>query len=491
MDALLINDYAAWRVKTGLVPVLHEKPPVPPERLLQVIWYHQRLRRHELRTLDGRSLQVLHPGFWNGGAGPDFRRSVVQFEGEDPRQGDVEVDVHPSGWQSHRHAGNPSFDSVILHVVWKAADAAGIPTLALDGKLDAPLEELAAWLNTEPAQSLPDAILGRCVSPLKRLGASRVTRLLQQAALVRLQAKASRLQARARQAGWEQALWEGLFRALGYQHNAWPMQRLAELRPALKPSPPCDALLQWQARLFGVSGLLPRDLGRRRAGGGRYLRRLWDVWWRERDQFDDSLLPAGLWRLHGLRPANHPQRRLALAARWLATEALLQRLEKWFTAITDHSPLVSSLQAVLNPDRDEFWSWHWTFTSPPLATPQALLGGSRVTELAMNVVLPWFWIRARDGKNDVLRQRVERVYYRWPAGEDNTLLRLGRYRLFGEKKTALLCSAAVQQGLLQVVQDFCDRSNALCAGCPFPGLVQEQSGPSIRPSQSDEVPKVT
>lgn len=62
---------------------------------------------------------------------------------------------------------------------------------------------------------------------------ARLTTLLDQAALVRFQRKAADLQARARQCGWEQTLWEALLRALGYKQNVWPMQRLGELRPRL------------------------------------------------------------------------------------------------------------------------------------------------------------------------------------------------------------------------------------------------------------------
>jgi len=58
-----------------------------------------------------------------------------------------------------------------------------------------------------------------------------------------------------------------------------------------------------------------------------------------------------------------------------------------------------------------------------------------------------------------------------PALQD-TLLRLARQRLLGGH-TARLSSAASQQGLLQIVHDFRDRSNALCAECTFPDLVRK------------------
>ena len=87
-----------------------------------------------------------------------------------------------------------------------------------------------------------------------------VAELLREAARVRFQAKAAQFRARARHAGWEQALWEGLFRALGYKHNVWPMQNLAESR--LRWSRGADSAFVLQARLLGISGLLPAELSR-------------------------------------------------------------------------------------------------------------------------------------------------------------------------------------------------------------------------------------
>src|SRR5207244_12595635 len=111
--------------------------------------------------------------------------------------------------------------------------------------------------------------------------------VLRQACLIRLQRKASEFAARARQVGWEQELWEGLFAALGYKQNVWPMRRLAELLPLLlaRDSQKRGATFALQARLFGVSGLLPNELTRARASADNYLRRVWDHWWRDREPF--------------------------------------------------------------------------------------------------------------------------------------------------------------------------------------------------------------
>jgi hypothetical protein len=469
----LTSFYAQWRVRSGVIQVLREDLESPPERLLQTIWQHQRLRRDQLQTLDGKPLRILHPGFRSVEGGPDFRGALVQMGDEPARSGDVEVDLRSSGWRAHGHDRNPAFQNVILHVIWDSERAVtgAPPLLRLRPVLDAPLGELSLWLGGEAAQTLPESLRGDCCAPLRQLPADQLQVLLHQAAEVRLHSKAAQFQARARQAGWEQSLWEGLFRALGFKHNVWPMQRLGELRSRWQGGKP--QLLVLQARLFGISGLLPLELTRARAVGDGYVRRTWDLWWRERDEYLDCVLPKTLWRFHALRPANHPQRRLALAAHWSAADDLPSKLEHWCAREVPDSALPHSLLESLQVAPDDFWSWHYTFCSIRLKAAQPLLGGTRVTDLAVNVILPWLWARAAEGKSTNVQRTIEHRYFGWPAAEDNSVLRLARQRLLGTTSPRVLTGAAAQQGLIQMVRDFCDHSNSICESCKLPNLVKD------------------
>ena len=465
--------YANWRINRGLTSVIRDAPDVPPERLLQAIWQHQCLRRDQLRTLDGESLRILHPGFVSVEGGPDFRNAVIQFGQAAPRSGDVEVDLRSSGWRVHGHDQNPAFRNVVLHVVWEADHAiSGAATLPLGTALDAPLPELSSRLEYTSLRTLPEELRGQCAAPLGDLPDLALSKLLHQAAHVRLQNKAAAIHARAQHVGWEQALWEGLFRALGYKHNSWPMQCLAEQRACWFPG--ANSLLTLQARLFGLSGLLPAELNLPLANAENYLRRIWDCWWREREGLADIILPRKVWRFHGLRPTNHPQRRLALAAHWLHSGDLVERIEHWSSAVLPDGQLLDSLTKVLQVERDDYWSWHCTFRSAPLKKPQPLLGEQRVTDLAVNVILPWLWTRAVLGKNEKLCTEIEKRHTLWPAAEDNAVLRLARQRLLGRSTLRGRGgrSAVEQQGLLQIVRDFCDHANAVCDGCSFPELVR-------------------
>lgn len=465
------NFYAQWRAENQARLFLREsEDSQPSERLVQGIWHHQRIVRDKLRTLDGRAVRILHPGFWNHASGPDFRHAVIQFEGETPKSGDIEIDLVPAGWHGHGHDRNAAFKSVVLHVVWNKPERnTGMATLALEPFLDAPFKEIQSAIGGETGHSWPEELRGKCCAPLSELSSERVVELLQQAAWIRLQRKAGELEARARQAGWEQALWEGLFRALGYKQNVWPMQRLAEILPITAERQTSAVTLQ--ARFLGSGGLLPDDVTDSPASG-TYLRNLWDIWWREREKFSDVALPPTLWRFHGLRPANQPQRRLALAAHWVAAPKFLQRLEKWFVEDDAEGKEIESLLECLQPDCDEFWSWHWSLRSPRLSKPQPLLGASRVTDLAINVILPWFWIRAHAGKNQKLEALAEKRYFSWPPAQDNSVLKLARERLLAGRTLRGMTTAATQQGLLQVVRDFCEHTDAVCTNCLFPDLVR-------------------
>jgi hypothetical protein len=217
----------------------------------------------------------------------------------------------------------------MLHVVWVEAISASnqnVPSvLSLKNSLDAPLAELSLSFENEPLRSLPENLRGKCSAPLRDLAEPQLAELLQAAATVRFENKAGVMLARAKDSGWEQVLWENLFRALGYKHNVWPIQNLAETKP--RWSGGAKTAFEIQARLLGVSGLLPDELTRSQKFSDTFLRHAWDFWWRERDEFGDCVLRRAAWEFHGLRPANHPQRRLALARTGWPTRNLFPKLK--------------------------------------------------------------------------------------------------------------------------------------------------------------------
>ncbi len=149
------------------------------------------------------------------------------------------------------------------------------------------------------------------------------------------------------------------------------------------------------------------------------------------------------------------------------------RLELWCGQEWAVRELPGSLLEALRVEPDDFWSWHWTLNSPRFPKPHPLLGETRVTDLAVNVVLPWLWVRAVEGKNQEVQRLLEQHYLDWPSAEDNSVLRLARERLLGGAAQKAVPGAAAQQGLIQIVRDFCDHSTATCENCKMPELVRD------------------
>jgi hypothetical protein len=248
------------------------------------------------------------------------------------------------------------------------------------------------------------------------------------------------------------------------------MRRLGALIPGLVADLKDGDNFTLQARMLGIGGLLPAQLP---AGApADYVRRVWNLWWREAESFSDVRLPAAIWNLGGIRPANHPQRRVAAGAHWGVRYGMMNELDCWLERTIESPDLVESLTEIIQVEHDDFWSYRWTLKSAPFKEAQPLLGEQRITDLAINVIIPWLYVRALAGRNERLIKAAESRYFFWPCGDDNSVLKLARQRLFGGTSARFLQTAAQQQGVMQIVRDFCDHSDALCTECQFPEMLR-------------------
>ena len=88
----------------------------PPESIVAAIWFEQKLDFENLKTNDKKKVEVISPGRWDGGPGPDFKDAEIRLEGGRLRRGDVEIEVFASEWDQHGHEQNPDFANTILRV---------------------------------------------------------------------------------------------------------------------------------------------------------------------------------------------------------------------------------------------------------------------------------------------------------------------------------------------------------------------------------------
>jgi len=433
------------------------------ERHLQCVWFDERLRPAPLAAADGTRVAVRDPGRWNLEAGPDFLGATLETADGVRVTGDVEVHVHPRDWDAHRHAANPLYRNLAAHVTYFA----GPPPATLPA--DILRIPLAPALDHNPAFSFddidtaayPHAVLPATPRPCAAVLAgdpARAVALLDAAGEFRIQAKALRLRDRFRLSGDPgQILYEEIFAALGYKQNTLPFRRLAQRLPLREWEPDAGTASAY-GRLLGAAGLLPQPDDAADPALAPFLRGLWDSWWRH--PLPDAL-PAEAWVRHGLRPHNHPVRRLAAAAALFSgRHALLDRL----TALPATPPHAWFRAAVLlfeSCARWPFWDDRLTLAGPATPGAGALLGANRIAAILVNVVIPW--LAAEDRLDPAVLDHL-------PPEDLSVPVRTTAYRLFGRDHNPAPLYAANGlriQGLLQIHADFCLGARAGCADCPL------------------------
>ncbi len=451
------------------------------ERHVQAVWFDQRWRPGGLMTTGGERVEVVYPGRWNMEAGPDFLDAVLVLgSGMRRVEGDVEVHVFPAGWRQHGHRHDPKYRRVVAHVTYfeGVLEAGELPP----GAVQIPLRSL---LQAQPGFAFEHLDVteypyaGRsdqppCREVLRGWSPDAKAQLLVSAGHARMRLKAERLATAVAERGLDQVWYESVMGAMGYQHNKRAAQALAELAP-LDHWRACAGgdVVHGYAILAGLSGLLPTEMDAAWDVETRdFVRLLWDVWWRERSRF-----PAGLsrsaWRLHGIRPLNHPLRRLMGVARMVITvDSARQALADW--VFPDARRSVTALEAACNGEAAGYWPWREQLGGVRLSHPVALVGRDRLNALLLNVVLP---LAAASGFDPVTVDACLTSVK--PESLNQVMKQTAHYLLGVEFPSPVLASASARQGLMQVFHDYCLHDRSQCARCPFPGWLatRENTGP--------------
>ena len=451
--------------------------PIPiSERLVQCIWYDQRLKLDSLQTIDGRRVRVIFAGWWNLEAGPDFRHATVQIGDEPEHTGHVEVHLRAEDWSHHGHERDPQFNDVILHVVlWEAGSRhlprtrAGqiIPQIVIQHQLDTLIEQLYDEIDLDAYPHNVGNHHGQCAQVLRTLPADSLSALLDAAGDERFATRVRRSLRWIHRASPEQAFYEGWMEALGYKANKAAFRALAQRAPLSELD---DQRSQLAPILFGLANFLPTGAPQaRHTAAARYVKRLWNAWWKLRPDFEDRIVSPEAWRFTGVRPANHPHRRLGAAVTLLKKHPKL--MEKVIGAVEsggDPAKLFSDI-------RDEYWSHHFTLGSRTQARASELIGASRAQEIVVNVVLPFVAACAENNGDWKLSEAAKAQYSRLPAAPSNSVIRLASGQLFEQSSAArrFIKTGRQQQGLMQIFHDFCVNDKSACRQCQFPDLVRQ------------------
>jgi hypothetical protein len=483
------------------------------ERFLRHIWSQQYLRAADLRTADGKPVEVLSTGTLNLEGGPDFRHAKVRIGGT-TYVGDIEIHRTVYEWLQHHHEADPRYNKVILHVVLEG-DTEKFPTVVQSGRL-VPILLLEPFLTDSIRSLWQKAILDERARRAETIKCYRVNgsvptdllrRWLNHLAVERMELKLRRFEERlkqlvhesqlevreeylryraqreglpeeippplpeltpkdlAKKTLWEQILYEGMVEGLGYSKNQEPFIRLAQNVSLawVRATDLAHDLQTLEAVLFGAAGLLPKIRSLKEPESRGYARELLQRWHTARQQYRGEVLHAADWQFFPTRPSNFPTVRLAAVPQliqMLLHDDLFRRFIQTFKSplpVGEKRALFHSFFPIaLHP----YWSYHYNFDER--ATRQIKpLGASRIDDILVNTFLPIALLYARVFKDKAVREGAIELLQTLPSLSENSVTRLMAKQLL--KGRVKLDSVGAQQGVIQLYKFYCTEER--CAEC--------------------------
>lgn len=408
---------------------------------MQYVWQNRLWPPHLMTTTDGRRINILNPGTLNTDAGPDFSNASIKIDDE-YWCGNVEIHVKASDWFRHHHHADPGYDSVILHVVATSdadiyrSNGMKIPQMVMICPQDFG-ERLNRFISN-PASSMS------CAAEISRIPSVVLSDFITASGMARLQEKADRITALAREKGWSEALYITLARALGFGTNSDPFELLAKSTPLRALRRHSDDLRAVEAMLFGQAGLLDPEIT-----DCDYLTVL-------RREYAFYAAKYGLapsrhiqWKMARMRPQNTPHRRVATLALLVAGRFSFSHE---IARINDIEQARGLFRDILH---EGFWTRHCNFESQVGGSPRALAESS-IDVLIINAVIPYIYAYGEYADEPLLTGRAVDMLYAL-APERNSLV--APFVAAGLK----VSDAFTSQALIQISKNYCrPRKCLLC-----------------------------
>jgi len=413
------------------------------EAFLHFVWKNQYFNKSSLLTQSGEAITIEKVGFHNHLAGPDFKEAVLVIGGI-KWAGAVEIHLNASDWERHHHQGDPKYDNVILHVVYEhdkeVLDSHGrlLPTLSLKGLIKPKmLQRYSDMLQSD--EKVPCAEQLHTVKVITRLS------MLERTLISRVEHKAQAVISllHTNNTDWEETAYQWLAKGLGFKTNADSMLALAQIVPA-RLLHKHNQLLQYEALLFGTSGLLSVDLK------DKYLKSL-------KSEFDylskkyelNKPLSYNQWHFSGVRPTNFPTVRIAQLASMLYHH---QNIFSLFTEFDDPKTLIKEFHVT----QTAYWQSHVVMDKES----KIKIGGltkSAKENLMINTTVPLLVAYAKYQDTTEPLDKALNLLMALPK-EENRITRL--WKSVGWN----VSSAFDSQGLIELHNSFCRQKRCIECG---------------------------
>ena len=422
------------------------------EQLLHYIWKHRILPLHELRTTDGRTVEIIDPGLHNTHSGPDFFNAKLRIDGT-MWVGNVEIHERSADWFMHSHDQDPAYNNVVLHV----ASVIDADVVTADGSRPPQMElHVPPYVMQNYRCLLAADHYPPCRETVMQLPRLTIHSWMSALGAERLSDKCAAIEQRVRAAGgsWEQAFFATIARSFGFGVNSEAFEQWAAQLPFMQVAHHRDDPFQVEALFIGSAGLLDtsqmNERQRAAATADPYFVRLRNEWEYLAHKFSLTAMQRQTWRFLRLRPQNFPYIRLSqLAQLYCSRNADLSRI----TTCSTLAEVRQALQTAVSP----YWQTHYTFGNASRSNAKHLSSAS-IDLLIINAVVPMLHAYGNHRKDELLMARANDLLMSLPP-EDNTHIRLW------QECGITAENAADSQSLIQLHTRYCERKD--CLRCRF------------------------
>jgi hypothetical protein len=418
------------------------------EGLIHYCWMHKLFPLKELKTTDGKSIEVIDPGLHNHNAGPDFFNAKVKIDGT-LWVGNVEIHDKASDWYVHGHDKDGRYDNVILHIAGQIDTTVQTSNghLLPQMQLDVPQKVKDHYQELITIDQYPP-----CYQIIPQLTTLMIHSWMNALQTERLEQKTEAIQQRVDQCNgsWESAYFVTLARNYGFGINGEAFETWARSIPLLDVDHHRDNLFQIEAIFMGQAGLLELDAIPERyqqeALKEGYFTKLRDEYLYLAHKFSLHPMDYKLWRFLRLRPQNFPHIRIAqLANLYFQRKAGLSQLLECDTV----EKMENSLKTSVTP----YWETHYTFGSSSEKNEKNLSPFS-LNLLMINTAIPMLFAYGRHKSSDKLCDRAFDFLEQLKA-ENNFIVRMW------EQCGLKVENAADSQALIQLKKEYCDKKDCL------------------------------
>jgi len=343
------------------------------EDFLHYIWKFQKYDLGALQTEQGKKITIIHPGYHNDDAGPDFLNARIKLD-NNLWAGNIEIHKHSSEWRQHKHHLDPAYDNVILHVVYEDDKPAIyknkklIPTLVLKKRIQEDKINQYQNLVFNPSW-IPCASKITTVDPIiKSFWLSRM-------ATERLEEKTKRILPNLQllKNDWDRLAYHLIAQYFGLKVNNEAFKRLIESIPFEVILKCKNDLRQTEALLLGHANLL-------QLASDEYSFQLQKEYDFLSKKYKLHKMLAHEWKFSRMRPTNFPGLRIAQLAQ------IINREGRIFRKILSVNNL-EELRKLFSATASSYWDQHYRLGKLSKQSSKRI-GIKTLDVLIINVAVP-------------------------------------------------------------------------------------------------------